>query len=87
MTEIKKIEKKYEIGKICVTESGKWWVEWMGKHYEQGGANFTVGNLGSENLDTLFKNVAENMTQCKDIYIERITNIEGEKDDTDHADI
>ena len=80
-------EERYEIGKICITKEGNWWVQWYGEHAEQGGISFTDGNMGSDNLSELLEIVANNMTRCKDIYLEEITKKEGEKNDTDNANI
>ena len=68
---------KHVIGRISIAEDGKWWVTWWGEHAEQGGVQFTQGNMGSEDLQLLLSIVAKNMERCEDEYhkvIERKNN-------------
>lgn len=60
--------KKWRIGTISIDENGMWWVYWLGFHAQQGGIEFSPGNMGMNNIEDLLTIVAKDMQRCEGHY-------------------
>lgn len=70
-----------QIGKIYIDEAGVYWCYWQGTHNDQGGPQFTGGNLGMEDPEGLMKIVGSNIAECKDLYLDEIKQrVKGQDD-------